>query len=171
MMRGAAIECRVYAEDPANSFFPSPGRILVLRAPAGPGIRDDSGVYEGWTVPIEYDPLISKLVAWGATRDEAVGRMRRALSEYRVEGIKTNIPFFLELLDDPDFQEADLDTGYLDRWMKSHRPRSTTETEKRDFAVLAAALFHARRADSSQPDGPALNAWKLDARRRSLRRS
>src|SRR6058998_2913070 len=88
-MRGAAIECRIYAEDPANNFFPSPGKIRLLRTPSGPGVRDDSGVYEGWTVPIDYDPLISKLVAWGATRDEAIARMKRALSEYHLEGIRT----------------------------------------------------------------------------------
>src|SRR5438552_18905739 len=101
VMRGAAVECRVYEEDPSNNFLPSPGKIATLRTPAGPGIRDDGGVYQGWTVPIDYDPLISKLVAWGATRDEAIGRMKRALGEYHIEGIKTNISFFLEVLDHP----------------------------------------------------------------------
>src|SRR5215510_3608496 len=94
VLRGSAIECRVYAEDPENNFFPSPGKLTLLRTPSGPGIRDDGGVYEGWTVPIDYDPLISKLVAWGSTRNEAIDRMRRALQEYQVQGIKTNIAFF-----------------------------------------------------------------------------
>ena len=77
VMRGAALECRIYAEDPENNFFPSPGRIVRLRRPSGPGVRDDSGIYEGWTVPIEYDPLLSKLVAWGSDRTEAIARMQR----------------------------------------------------------------------------------------------
>ena len=101
-LRGAALECRVYAEDPANNFFPSPGLITRLRVPSGPGVRDDGGVYEGWTVPLDYDPLLSKLVVWGSDRAEAMARMRRALGEYEVSGIRTNILFFLRLLEHPD---------------------------------------------------------------------
>src|SRR5213595_2551321 len=97
-------------------FFPSPGRIAMLRTPSGPGIRDDGGVYEGWTVPIDYDPLISKLVAWGSTREEAIARMQRGLREYRVEGIRSNLAFFLEITDDPEFRAGDFDTGFIDRW-------------------------------------------------------
>src|SRR5512136_908618 len=82
--RGHALECRVYAEDPDAGFLPSPGTILALRVPGGPGVRDDSGVYEGWTVPIDYDPLVSKLVVWAESREEALHRMRRAVAEYRV---------------------------------------------------------------------------------------
>jgi acetyl-CoA carboxylase biotin carboxylase subunit len=98
-LNGAAIECRVYAEDPENNFFPSPGTIRFLKTPSGPGVRDDSGVYEGWNVPIDYDPLISKLVAWAPTRTEAIDRMQRALLEYQIEGIQTNLAFFREVLD------------------------------------------------------------------------
>src|SRR5439155_21302230 len=110
VMRGAAIECRIYAEDPDNNFFPSPGRIAMLRTPSGPGVRDDSGVYEGWTVPIDYDPLISKLAAWGSTRGEAIARMERALREYRIEGIKSKMGFFLQVLSHGAFRKCDLDT-------------------------------------------------------------
>jgi len=170
VLRGAAIECRVYAEDPANNFFPSPGKITALRAPAGPGIRDDGGVYEGWTVPIDYDPLISKLAAWGATRDEAVNRMRRALREYRIEGIKTNISFFLEILDNADFRKANFDTGFIDRWLKTRTAENTLPDVSQDFAALAAAIYHSETAPASfetskQTESP----WKLDGRRRAMR--
>ena len=96
--RGAALECRICAEDPENQFFPSPGRISFLRTPAGPGVRDDSGIYEGWTVPVFYDPLLSKLIAFGNDRNEAIARMRRALLEYQVLGIKTNLHFLESIL-------------------------------------------------------------------------
>ena len=101
--KGHAIECRIYAEDPDNEFLPSPGRILALRAPAGPGIRDDGGAAAGLDVPIYYDPMISKLVAWAEDRPRAIARMRRALDEYVVAGIRTTLPFFAWLLEQPDF--------------------------------------------------------------------
>jgi acetyl-CoA carboxylase biotin carboxylase subunit len=172
-MRGAAIECRIYAEDPGNNFFPSPGRILRLRTPSGPGIRDDGGVYEGWTVPIDYDPLLSKLVAWGSTRAEAIARMRRALREYHIDGIKSNIGFFQELLGDREFLSGDFDTGFIDRWQKSKRAAlPETAPADRPLAAIAAALFHSERA-IVEPAGTkaAESLWKLDARRRGLRSS
>src|SRR5215469_15036750 len=106
--RGSAIECRVYAEDPYNNFFPSPGKITRLTRPSGPGIRLDGCVYDGWTVPIDYDPLLAKLAVWAATRDDAIARMLRALREYDVGGIKTNIGFFRSILDDEAFRSAAL---------------------------------------------------------------
>ena len=109
-LRGHAIECRIYAEDPDNHFFPSPGQITRLISPSGPGIRRDSGMYEGWTVPIDYDPLLAKLVGYGETRDDAINRLRRALYEYFVGGIKTNISLFRRILHDPDFCAGK--TGY-----------------------------------------------------------
>jgi len=172
VMRGAAVECRVYAEDPSNNFFPSPGKIATLRTPAGPGIRDDGGVYQGWTVPIDYDPLISKLVAWGATRDEAIGRMKRALGEYHIEGIKTNISFFLEVLDHPDFRRGVFDTGFIDRWLQTRTLQSPLSDVDQDFAILAASLFHWERS-GPRPEAARReeSLWKLDGRRRGLRSS
>src|SRR5438876_1077654 len=167
VMRGAAIECRIYAEDPDNSFFPSPGTIVMLRTPSGPGVRDDSGVYEGWTVPIEYDPLISKLAVWAATREEAIGRMQRALREYRVEGIKTNIGFFLDVLSDPDFRKGDFDTGFIDRFKGGHRP--PLQQMDRDLAALAAALVHSTRSAPIETGSETTSAWKVDGRRRALK--
>jgi acetyl-CoA carboxylase biotin carboxylase subunit len=138
--RGAAIECRVYAEDPDNHFFPSPGRITHLDIPAGPGIRLDAGIYPGWTIPLDYDPLLAKLAVWAATRDEAIARMRRALDEYQVVGIKQNLGFFRQLLDDPDFRAARLHTGLVDEFL-SRRPGTTPDEELQAIAVLVAQAF------------------------------
>jgi acetyl-CoA carboxylase, biotin carboxylase subunit len=174
VMKGAAIECRVYAEDPDNNFFPSPGTIRLLRTPSGPGIRDDSGVYEGWTVPIDYDPLISKLVAWGATRDEAMDRMLRALCEYRVEGIQTNLDFFRRILNDADFRIGQFDTGYIERWMKNRiAPKAPSQAEL-DIAVASAILADSERIKSASErngttDDAPVSLWKTAGRRESLR--
>ena len=173
-MNGSAIECRIYAEDPGNNFFPSPGIIRMLQTPSGPGIRDDSGVYEGWTVPIDYDPLISKLVAWGPTRRDAVDRMLRALREYRVEGIQTNLSFFMEVLNDSDFQNGRFDTGFIEKWMKTRiAPAPPTQVE-RDLAVLCAILAETEKTTSSvktsETDGTAaVSLWKTTGRRLGLR--
>jgi acetyl-CoA carboxylase biotin carboxylase subunit len=118
-LRGAAIECRIYAEDPSNNFFPSPGRIVQLSEPAGPGVRLDSAIYRGWTVPMDYDPILSKLIVWAGSRKQAIERMVRALGEYYVAGIKTNIPLLRLILNDPSFRRGDLHTGYLDEMLKT----------------------------------------------------
>jgi acetyl-CoA carboxylase biotin carboxylase subunit len=160
--RGHAIECRVYAEDPGQGFLPSPGRIVALRAPAGPGLRDDSGVYEGGEVPIHYDPLISKLVAWGADRAEAIARMRRAVSEYAVLGITTTLPFFERVLRHPAFVSGDIDTGFIERHLGELC--SATSDEDRDMAVVAAAVRALRDRQSARAQAPmaagAISAWR-----------
>src|SRR4030095_7421580 len=140
--RGAAIECRVYAEDPDNGFLPSPGRIVALRAAAGPGIRDDSGAAAGLDVPIFYDPMISKLVAWAEDRPRAIARMRRALGEYRVAGIKTTIPFFTWLLRKPEVVAATFHTTYLDEVLRARngRPFAEAAPEAEEIAAIAAAV-------------------------------
>jgi acetyl-CoA carboxylase biotin carboxylase subunit len=138
-LRGHAIECRVYAEDPDNNFFPSPGQITRLISPSGPGIRRDSGMYEGWTVPIDYDPLLAKLVGYAETRDDAIDRLLRALYEYFVGGIKTNISLFRRILKDPDFRAGKLDTGFLDRLLA--KPSSETDERRPLMAAVAAGIF------------------------------
>ena len=173
-MRGCAIECRVYAEDPDNNFFPSPGTIRILQTPAGPGIRDDSGVYEGWTVPIDYDPLISKLVAWGPTRNEAIDRMQRALREYRVEGIRTNLSFFMEVLNDSDFRNGQFDTGFIEEWFRKRTPPAPPSQIEQDLAVLSAILADFEGIKSTAEPRlttgtPTNSLWKTTGRRRSLR--
>jgi acetyl-CoA carboxylase biotin carboxylase subunit len=163
--RGHAIECRVYAEDPGQGFLPSPGRIVALRPPAGPGLRDDSGVYEGAEVPIHYDPLISKLVAWGADRAEAIARMRRAVSEYAVLGITTTLPFFERVLRHPAFISGDIDTGFIERHLGELR--SAPSDEDRDMAVVAAAVRALRDRQSARAQAPvpagAISAWRARA--------
>ena len=179
-LRGHAIECRVYAEDPENNFFPSPGKITRLLTPAGPGIREDSGVYEGWSVPLEYDPMLSKLISWAPTRALAIARMQRALDEYFVGGIKTNLGLFRQILQEPAFQRGEFDTGSLDRWLNSGKASSRASSANEDaiIAALAAAVFasrngalsngqngNAKPAVQAQPE----SAWKAAARAEALR--
>ena len=140
--RGHAIECRIYAEDPDNNFLPSPGRIQQLRVPAGPGIRDDSGATAGLDVPIFYDPMISKLVAWAEDRPLAIARMRRALGEYVVTGIRTTVPFFRWLLAQPAFVDGAFHTTYLDELLRSRngRPFAEATPELEEMAASAVAI-------------------------------
>ncbi|MGH9843050.1 MAG: acetyl-CoA carboxylase biotin carboxylase subunit [Blastocatellia bacterium] len=168
---GSAIECRVYAEDPDKNFLPSPGRITRLRTPAGPGIRDDSGVYEGWEVPLFYDPMISKLAAWGATRQEAIARMKRALGEYHVGGIRTTIPFFLSVLDDDEFARGEIDTGYIARLLERRtatRTRQDNLSNEQIAAAIVAAVNYAKQSKAtsnvSAPPSDQPSKWKLAGR-------
>src|SRR5450432_4104054 len=140
-IRGHAIECRIYAEDPDNNFFPSPGKITVLLQPSGPGIRLDSGIYEGWPVPIDYDPLLAKLIGYGSDREQAIGRLTRALNEYFVGGIKTNISLFRRILSDPDFRAAQIDTGFLDRLLKQKQAEAPPDPKAIEVAAIAAGIF------------------------------
>jgi acetyl-CoA carboxylase biotin carboxylase subunit len=143
--RGHAIEVRVYAEDPATNFMPSPGKIQYLRVPGGPNVRDDSGVYAGYVVPNVYDPMISKLSVWAPTRPEAIARMKRALAEYVVKGITTNLRYLQAILDAPDFVKGDYDTGFLGR---DHQKLLGTEDPKlTDAALMAAAVFTHQRSE------------------------
>ncbi len=170
-MIGAAIECRIYAEDPSNNFFPSPGYISRLQVPAGPGVRRDSDVYEGWTVPLEYDPLLSKVSVWGTARAEAIARMRRALGEYEVFGIKTNIPFFRRLLEHPDFAAGRLDTGLIDRVLAAGlMEEEPPSPEEERVAALAAALHVHGRQEKRIPAPAAASAWKSAGRDAALNR-
>jgi len=140
-LRGAAVECRIYAEDATQNFLPSPGRITHLAEPAGPGVRLDSGVYPGWNVPLEYDPMLAKLIVWADTREHAIERMRRALGEYKVGGIRTNIPLFDVVLRDSAFRAGDLHTGYLDALLK--KPGLFDQPPAPELAALAAAAVTA----------------------------
>ena len=169
-LRGHAVECRIYAEDPENNFFPSPGLITRLVQPGGPGVREDCGVYAGWTVPLEYDPMLSKLVTYAETREAAIARMLRALDEYVVGGIRTNIGLFRRILLDEDFRAARIDTGYLERLLDRVLVSERAEVPE-DVVAVAAALF----ASSSKQNGVAVgNAapetrWAAVGRREGLR--
>jgi acetyl-CoA carboxylase, biotin carboxylase subunit len=144
-IHGHAIECRIYAEDPDNNYFPSPGKIALLLEPSGPGIRIDSGMYEDWTVPVEYDPLLAKLIGYGADREQTVSRLERALNEYFVGGIKTNVSLFRRILHHPEFRTGKLDTGFLDRILKQDAGASDApkDASTEDAAAIAAGLFAA----------------------------
>jgi acetyl-CoA carboxylase, biotin carboxylase subunit len=141
VLRGHAIECRIYAEDPDNNYFPSPGKITLLLLPSGPGIRHDSGMYEAWTVPMDYDPLLAKLIGYGTDREQAISRLTRALNEYFVGGIKTNISLFRRILSDPDFRAAKIDTGFLDRLLKQKQAEAPADPKAIEVAAIAAGIF------------------------------
>jgi len=172
--RGHAIECRIYAEDPDLGFMPSPGLIRGLRPASGPGIRDDGGVGVGYTVPVFYDSMIAKLVAWGGVRREAIARMARALREYEVLGIRTTIPFFLWLMRQRDYVEGRYDTTYLDRLLADRQGESFSELTPGDeeIASIATALDAYLRAHAGSPAAGAIGGptlWKQAARREALR--
>jgi acetyl-CoA carboxylase biotin carboxylase subunit len=180
-LRGHAIECRIYAEDPDNNYFPSPGKITLLLLPSGPGIRRDSGMYEGWTVPMDYDPLLAKLIGYGTDRDQAIGRLTRALSEYFVGGIKTNISLFRRILSNSDFRAAKIDTGFLDRLLKEKDQSRDVQADAQttEVAVIAAGMFAAlgstaagagERVSNGPVDKPTSESrWKAAAQREALR--
>ena len=173
--RGHAIECRVYAEDPLRNFAPSPGTITVLQRPAGPGVRVDSGVRSGSVVPLDYDPMLAKLLVWAEDRPRALARLRRALSEYRVAGVATTLPLFRLLLDEPRFRSGELHTGLLDELLASGSVQSleaASEPELEEVALLAAACLAAEDAGRLPADGLEAaerqgEAWRAEGRRRA----
>ena len=170
---GHSIECRVYAEDPENNFLPSPGKITRLRLPHGNGVRDDGGVYEGSEVSIYYDPMISKLATFGRDREEAIDRMRRALQEYDVGGIKTTLPFFREIMEDEEFLSGNLDTGFISRFNERREKKETARVEK-DMALIAAVLSTEKKQNSSVGDSkkpePEMSRWAYAGRMAQLKR-
>lgn len=167
---GHAIECRIYAEDPFRKFAPSPGLIRFLSLPEGPGIRNDNGVYSGYTVPIHYDPMLSKLIASGATRDEAILRMRRALSEYRVEGIDTSIPFYSALIATEDFRTANFDTGTLDRVLSDLSLESKSGDVHIEAAIAAAAAIQFEESQKVNLPVTQHSRWRDASRREAVGR-
>lgn len=180
--RGHAMEVRLYAEDPENNFFPCPGKILSRHTPSGPGIRLDEGVYEGWTVPMDYDPLLSKLIAWGNSREETVARLRRALEEYTIAGIKTNAGLFRRILAEPEFVRAEIHTKWLDELLHRTPTAASGSTiaprtnRAADAAAIAAALWRFNGPAGESSSAPAASAadkpsrWKLEGRHEQLDR-
>jgi acetyl-CoA carboxylase biotin carboxylase subunit len=169
--RGHAVEVRIYAEDPYRNFAPSPGTVRRLRWPGGPGVRVDAGVYQGDQVTIHYDPLLAKLTTWGRDREHALERLRRALAETRIEGIRTTVPLFQALLEDEQFRRGELDIEMLDRKLSAGELRARRHVELPDLGVLAAALQHAEhttRAAAAEPPARR-DLWRQTARREGLR--
>jgi acetyl-CoA carboxylase biotin carboxylase subunit len=162
--RGCSIQCRIYAEDPDNDFMPSPGLITHLRTPSGGiGVRYDNGTYEGYEVPLEYDPLLSKLITWGESRDEALQRMTRALSEYQVYGIKTTIPFFMRILHHPEFLSGNYNTHFIETLEKT---TDRKETEEEVVALIAAGIktYMESKSRSTSREMRKMSHWKLVGR-------
>jgi acetyl-CoA carboxylase biotin carboxylase subunit len=178
---GHAIECRIYAEDPDRGFLPSPGRVTALRTPGGPGVRDDGWVEAGTDVPLHYDALLSKLVVWGADRQEAVARLGRALAEYDIRGVATTLPFFRWLVAQRSFVEGRCDTMWLDALLQQpgRRAFSTPDPSVAEVAAVAVALVEAAGLGTAE-DGDAIaeartretvgSRWKARGRREGLRR-
>lgn len=176
-MTGHAIECRIYAEDPEADFLPSPGKITVLRTPEGPGVRVDGGVYQGYEVPLYYDPLIAKVVTWGRDREEARLRMARALREYVIGGIKTTISFHEAVMLDGEFAAGHIDTGFIERFL-AREPGSKVHVASEVVAIAAAVneFINESKSRGARPAGArskfAANnpgdAWRLAGRRALL---
>ena len=164
---GHAVECRISAEDPYNNFIPSPGVIELLNEPGGPGVRVDTGVSKGFEVPLYYDPLIAKVIAWGRTRDQAIRRMTRALRHYKLLGIKNNIPFLLAIIQHPEFKSGALHTGFLEVHPALFEEQPMADGQ---IAAIAAAVLEQRksstrdRADADARAAPPGATWRLSAR-------
>src|ERR1700682_2221773 len=172
--RGHAMEVRLYAEDPKNNFFPSPGKILSRHAPSGPGVRLDEGVYEGWTVPNDYDPLLSKLIAWGNSREETIARLRRSLEEYTVTGIRTNAALFRRILAEPDFIQGEIHTTWLDELLQRSPRSNVPEQGSADAAAIGAAMWQAMQnagASTTKSGEESSSRWKRDGRGQQLDRT
>jgi acetyl-CoA carboxylase biotin carboxylase subunit len=165
---GHAIECRIYAEDPSRNFAPSPGLIRYLNLPEGPGVRNENGVYIGYTVPVFYDPMLSKLICHADTREGAIARMQRALGEYRVEGIRTTIPFYSYVMDHPDFREARFDTGFIDRLLPNLNLFTSSSDREVEAALVAAAIFSFEDAQLVRIADDRESVWKRAGRRDAL---
>jgi acetyl/propionyl-CoA carboxylase alpha subunit len=172
--KGTALECRIYAEDPANNFLPSVGKIVSYDEPSGPGVRVDSGLYEGCEVSLYYDPLISKLLTWGNTRDEAVQRMKRALSEYHISGIITTIPFHQSVMENKRFLKGEISTHFIDEELeKKNLVFDTDHDELYEIVALFSALTDFREKKKTKfikSKKEEQSPWKIEGRKAGLRR-
>ncbi|MEO6222314.1 MAG: acetyl-CoA carboxylase biotin carboxylase subunit, partial [Vicinamibacterales bacterium] len=172
--RTHAIECRIYAEDPDQGFMPSPGLVRAISVPGGPGVRDDRGVAPGFEIPLFYDSMIAKLIVWGDTRTEAIGRLGRVLDEYRVIGVRTTLPFFRWLVSQPEFVEGAFDTAYLDALLASRKGQpfvEVTAADGDDAAIIAAVstFLRVHQAAGGAPAASTSGAWHRRARMEALR--
>jgi len=166
-MKGHALECRVYAENPETNFLPSPGVIEYLRTPSGPGIRDDSSIYNGCEITPYYDPMLSKLIVWADTREAAIRKMESALREYIVLGVKTNIGFLIRVMNNEEFRKGKIDTGFIERHPELLKP-SVLEIEP---ALITAALSMNSAESAVQTAQKPVSNWKLFGRRSGVTRS
>lgn len=173
IQKGHAIECRIYAEDPDNNFMPSPGKIRHLTEPLGLGVRQDGYVYEGFEIPIYYDPMISKLIVWGKTRNEAIQRMRRALYEYKITGVKTSIQFLERIMDTPDFVTGKYDTGFIEKNKESLFAKRNCDQICQDLSLIVTWIDYHNRLNGKAAGHPAVSggsAWKQLGRKNNINR-
>lgn len=164
-LHGHAIECRICAEDTEHNFMPSPGIIKQLTEPHGIGTRIDSYVYEGYEIPVHYDPMIGKLIVWATTREYAIERMRRVLYEYKITGLTTNIRYLRRIIDVPDFKNGNYNTYFIERNQDRLRPRSGFKNDSESIAVIAAYMDYLMNIDENvsanvQQDSTAINRWR-----------
>ncbi len=166
---GWAMECRVCAEDPENQFFPSAGKIVQLREPGGPGVRVDSGIYPGWTVPIDYDPLLAKLIAWAPDRERVIQRLLGALREYSILGVETNLALFREILQDAQLREGRLSTGFVADFLARREPRPQASRELEMAVALAAGAASRNQRSEATSEPSATSRWRAEGRGELLR--
>lgn len=163
LQRGHSIECRIYAEDPDNNFMPSPGKIYKISEPLGLGVRTDGYVYEGYEIPIFYDPMISKLIVWGKNREESINRMRRALYEYKITGVKTSIKYLERIMNNPNFIEGNYDTHFIEN-NQEQLMKSSNCDDCSDMVVIAAFIDYLNKISSTQElkneFAPPQSRWK-----------
>lgn len=170
---GHAIECRIYAEDPDNGFMPSPGVIKHLTEPMGTGVRHDGYVYEGYEIPIYYDPMISKLIVWGQDRHEAIQRMKSALHSYKITGVKTNLRFLERIMQNSVFKSGKYNTHFIEENKEELLSRTQCNMVCEDVAILAAFIDYINAIENvgpTRPQGPRGNLWKEYGRRKSILR-
>ncbi len=170
---GHAIECRIYAEDPDNNFMPSPGLIQHITEPLGFGVRHDGYIYEGYEIPLYYDPLISKLIVWGKTRQETIERMKRALYAYKITGIKTTIKFLERIMNTPDFVNGNYNTHFIEKNKKFLEEEYKNDGNGKAMAIIAAFIDYNNRIEQAQqkiPPSQKINNWKSSGRKKSMLR-
>ena len=170
---GHAIECRIYAEDPDRNFMPSPGKVTHITEPLGLGVRHDGYVYEGYEIPIYYDPMISKLIVWGTTRREAIDRMKQALYAYKITGIKTSIPFLAKIMENEDFINGNYNTHFIEKNYDNLMTKQPCGRRCQDIALITAYIHYKNKIEKSklsieknEPD----TKWKNFGRNKSLMR-
>lgn len=173
VQHGHAIECRIYAEDPENNFMPSPGKVLHMTEPMGFGVRLDGYVYEGYEIPIYYDPMLAKLITWGLNREDALHRMKRALHEYKVTGIKTSIPFLERIMETEDFKSGNYDTGFIEKNSESLFEKNECTMECQDISMIVAYVDYLSEVDKLKPGVAQQNGdsgWKKYGRKQAVSR-
>jgi acetyl-CoA carboxylase biotin carboxylase subunit len=171
--KGHAIEVRVYAEDPENNFMPSPGKIRTLKEPLGPGIRHDGYIYSGYEIPMHYDPMISKMIVWADNREDAINRMKRALTSYVLSGVKTSIPFLKKVMEAPDFVEGKYSTHFIEKNKDILHPDTDASEEEVDIAAITAFVDFINKQERAKPadnGNGEKNSWKEFGRRKGVLR-